>query len=580
MISDELIENEHYTLMGVGAENSKAILFYNKQLQQIDRFLNTEALKKGLTRLAPHDFWLRYFAKPKSPSTINKELAVDLLQEKGTKLGSIADVSTSRIHKYGAWSIDQTFYVNYFRELVAISPKNEISYPQRVVAEEDTFHLFYSLGGTNKTYNKTQAFPKDKTLQELILNPRDISFLDEVIGSFKWDKPKAHVVQVMGWIYTARLIDILPIRPRVWVTGPASSGKTQLIKVIRALFEQPKDSSKYLKGKITEPGLRQSLNQGNRPFIHDEAEGWDSVMTDLQNCLTLERGCYNKVELEQTYGSADQSGSVSYVVDTTVFRCSVAHAIYQMTDRERIFNPTFKGEKDPFPEGGLTKLKQFFKRQQDPSDALGLKLFFDAIYHRFTFLENYDTCFSYLNQVLKHPTKTLSARVFEQHATALASYMTFRRLKDHKALCDAYLNEVDVYHNDQIKEEDKPFDVIVAMIMNMKLRVGTDEMRVREALRRQKLSNAVRDELEAVGLKEERYQHKDSETFEGLFIRRSSPEIKKMFSSTPYAGTKWQSILLTEAPFDEGEGVGVISLQKRFGGPSPCSCLGIRKGLY
>lgn len=104
--------------------------------------------------------------------------------------------------------------------------------------------------------------------------------LIDVCEMFKWRDGKSSYL-LAGWIALARIAAALPIRPHIWVTGGASTGKSTLMgDVIRPALGC-EAGKLYLQGGSTEAGIRQKIKADSLPILFDEFETLDDRTREM-----------------------------------------------------------------------------------------------------------------------------------------------------------------------------------------------------------------------------------------------------------------------------------------------------------
>lgn len=93
-------------------------------------------------------------------------------------------------------------------------------------------------------------------------------FLLEVLKTWNWDRPLIDPVLLLGWIMLAPFGGALDYRPILWPTGGRGTGKSELLELIAALFQ----NALLVSPKASEAGVRQVLGQQSLPVNLDESE--------------------------------------------------------------------------------------------------------------------------------------------------------------------------------------------------------------------------------------------------------------------------------------------------------------------
>lgn len=143
----------------------------------------------------------------------------------------------------------------------------------------------YTLEGYNSKYIYEANHPFDFNVVEPLSNKDAAEFSDSV-KLLSWERP-AYADLFLGWCVIAPVCGALPWRPHIWLTGPAGSGKTTAMGLMKNLLG---NIALPFQGNTTEAAIRQSLNQDARPVCFDEADSDGATdNTRLQSILSLVR---------------------------------------------------------------------------------------------------------------------------------------------------------------------------------------------------------------------------------------------------------------------------------------------------
>lgn len=88
------------------------------------------------------------------------------------------------------------------------------------------------------------------------------------LKSWKWERPTLDPVLFLGWLMSAYLSGALEVRPILFTTGGAGTGKSTLHGIVRALL----GSALYSTANTTAAGIYQNIRQDSRPVAVDEFE--------------------------------------------------------------------------------------------------------------------------------------------------------------------------------------------------------------------------------------------------------------------------------------------------------------------
>ncbi|NYT42306.1 hypothetical protein HZY97_16155 [Sphingomonas sp. R-74633] len=93
-------------------------------------------------------------------------------------------------------------------------------------------------------------------------------FLFEILKTWNWDRSLIDPMLLLGWIMLAPFGGALDYRPILWPTGGRGTGKSELLELIAALFQ----NALLVSPKASEAGVRQVMGQQSLPVNLDESE--------------------------------------------------------------------------------------------------------------------------------------------------------------------------------------------------------------------------------------------------------------------------------------------------------------------
>ncbi len=88
------------------------------------------------------------------------------------------------------------------------------------------------------------------------------------LKSWQWERPSLDPVLFLGWMMSSFLSGALDVRPILFTTGGAGTGKSTLHGIVRALL----GSALYSTANTTAAGIYQNIRQDSRPVAVDEFE--------------------------------------------------------------------------------------------------------------------------------------------------------------------------------------------------------------------------------------------------------------------------------------------------------------------
>jgi len=177
----------------------------------------------------------------------------------------------SRIRGRGAWFDDNRVILHLGNRLVVDGTSSQIT---KLPSDFSSYYFYENA--------KSIQGPGDQHLGDA-----DAEGISDIAKGFKWETP-ASAFLLIGWIVLAPVCGALDWRPHIWVTGPAGSGKTSLLK----LFMKPLLGGMFegATGGTTEAGLRGQLRSDAIPIVFDELEQNEQKdKQQVQNILSLAR---------------------------------------------------------------------------------------------------------------------------------------------------------------------------------------------------------------------------------------------------------------------------------------------------
>lgn len=249
----------------------RGIYFYlpNKACQVVS-LTPAQHIKNYLITLANLDLWAAAYGKEndKGQVLIDWTGAADALITACINAGVY---DPSRIRGRGAWFDDSRVILHLGSRLLVNGTSSEIT----KLPKDFSSYYFYEnakpiQGPGNEPLGDTEA-------EEIAA----------IATGFKWETP-ASAYLLLGWVVLAPVCGALDWRPHIWVTGPAGSGKTSLLK----LFMKPLLGGMFegATGGTTEAGLRGQLRSDAIPIVFDELEQNEQKdKQQVQNILSLAR---------------------------------------------------------------------------------------------------------------------------------------------------------------------------------------------------------------------------------------------------------------------------------------------------
>lgn len=159
--------------------------------------------------------------------------------------------------------------------------------------------------------------------------------LVDACQSINWRDPKSGLF-LAGWLALARIGGSLDIRPHIWITGGAGSGKsTVLHRLVRRVLGTTEEYFN-VHGATTEAGIRQHVQSNAIPVVYDEAEQ-DSpeAAARIAKIVELARSAWDNTDSFIAKGTASGIGQWYRPYFSIVFS-SIRVNLEKDADRSRI----------------------------------------------------------------------------------------------------------------------------------------------------------------------------------------------------------------------------------------------------
>ena len=294
----------------------RGLYFYlPEKAGQVIALTPAQHTRSYLNTLAPLLRWSDAFGSinEKSGETqIAWASAADALIEACTEVGVY---DPARVRGRGAWADAGRVILHLGNRLVI----NGASSPITKLPEEFASYYFYENA-------KPIEGPGQDTLADTVA-----AEIKQIASCFRWET-QASANLVLGWIVLAPVCGALDWRPHIWVTGPAGSGKTSLLK----LFMKPMLGGMFegATGGTTEAGLRGQLRSDAIPIVFDELEQNEQKdKQQVQNILSLARIASS--EGGKIYKGTTNGGVNTFEIRSMFCVSSINVALVQRADLDR-----------------------------------------------------------------------------------------------------------------------------------------------------------------------------------------------------------------------------------------------------
>lgn len=163
------------------------------------------------------------------------------------------------------------------------------------------------------------------------LSANDILKLKRLLDHLSWKNPSSSKI-LLGWLYLSGICGSISWRPHIWITGPAGSGKTTVMKEI--LMPLSVNAIEVI-GKATDAGIRYSLGTNCLPILFDENETTDkNSLQRVNNVIDLFRVASNETDARIVKGSSSGK-AVSFSVRFMAAVSSISVALSTEQDLSR-----------------------------------------------------------------------------------------------------------------------------------------------------------------------------------------------------------------------------------------------------
>lgn len=148
------------------------------------------------------------------------------------------------------------------------------------------------------------------------------------LKSWQWERPVLDPVLFLGWMMSSFLSGALEVRPILFTTGGAGTGKSTLHGIVRALLS----SALYSTANTTAAGIYQNIRQDSRPVAVDEFERKPGGQKE-QAIIELARQAYSGAKGYR--GGANGEGTEFELRSSFMFS-AILHPHLGVQDRTRM----------------------------------------------------------------------------------------------------------------------------------------------------------------------------------------------------------------------------------------------------
>ena len=274
----------------------------NRQIVPVSAFTQMDFLN-----LMPVEYWEALY--PKEDGKPDYDRARSELSEKCRRMGLFNGFN---VRGAGVWMDAGRIVVNMGDHLIVNGKKMGLG--------DIKSKFFYSLGN-----NLDQ-------LHDRPLSTEECKPLIQSCLSFKWTKDDSGIL-LAGALVLSRVCGALPIRPHVWITGGAETGKTTLLEKLVSKIIGP--NSLYVSRGTTEAGVRQALKSNSVPVLFDEFETTNTAGdAHIDAIIELCRGAWSDSHAKIVKGGAS-GNAVEYQARFSAIVSSIRTKLSNDADRGR-----------------------------------------------------------------------------------------------------------------------------------------------------------------------------------------------------------------------------------------------------
>ena len=328
---DDRVSDLPFRLLGVEGDQ---FLYMPDRGQQIVSLSASGHTKNNLMRLAPLQTWEgEYPAK----SGAEWDCAVNALIQRNQALPKF---DPRRIRGRGCW-IDGDDVVFHAGDRLVVNG-SELDIPQY-------------RSEVRAIYEGALEIPVDSGG---IAGNAEAARVIELCEMLSWERP-LYGKLLAGWMALAPVCGALIWRPHLWVTGPSGSGKSWTVaNIIQPLVGR---TAVHVQGNTSEAGIRQALGSDALPVVFDEAESEDRAsQLRFDRVLELARQASTETGAGIVKGSAT-GGAVTYLIRSMFLFASIGVAAVKKADVSRVTVLPLRKNTGPFAQQEFDAIKKLWR---------------------------------------------------------------------------------------------------------------------------------------------------------------------------------------------------------------------------
>ncbi len=449
----------------LGHSNLEDFYYLSTQTRNIVTLSPSKHKAEWLKALANEKYWAEKYGHKKDK--ITGEMIPDWTRISDTILQrqrDIGEFNPRLIRGLGVWSDEGRIFVNYGQGVYKASEKTCVSNIDPHLGSKN----FYS--ATNGDLVNFDDELTDDEMMKIATAVRALNF-----------KNDHDYVYILGFIAAANVFGALDWRPHLWLTAPAGSGKSWVLKRLADLIYYHIS----LKKPPTVAGAEQIIGRHAKVTVIDEAEAserTEALVEMARQASTLEGGIVAK-------GTADGQGAVTEV-NTCFMMASIEPPHFtSQADDTRFFIVDLKTNEGQTIDEFLEIEKMF-----DEIKGMGQRLMVRMVNNIDLFKRNIVVAKNALR------VKKITAREADQLAPIISGFiMFFGRSEINEELVHKVIEKMDLIKSDYLErnEDDQSERVYSALMM---LQINNMGLTMREALKTSQESNKTHSDLLAHGV--------------------------------------------------------------------------------
>jgi putative DNA primase/helicase len=296
--------DQHFTLLGY----DHGVYYYLPRASgQVVALRVDQHVEARLIGIVPDEnFWMQEYGTKEGVSW--RLARADLLRRQH----AVGIYDPARIRGRGAWWDRDHAVVHVGDRLIINGKEHPLSHPSKYI------------------YERGLPYPIS---YERPLQSSQSSRLIELCKLISWDRP-INAYYLAGWVALAPIGGATEWRPHVWLTGPADSGKSWVVREI---------VNRILRGIAigrqsctTEPAIRGALSNGSLPVVFDEAESKTKTeKLRIDALVGLARAA--STQDGDPIGKANPDGTTREITISSMFLfSSISYPITKSEDMRRI----------------------------------------------------------------------------------------------------------------------------------------------------------------------------------------------------------------------------------------------------